>query len=269
MIRKTILAMTIAALALVRPAGADWLSDAARQRVKVFDGTEAGKKADEKVQRRGKVIIRRIKPQCKSDWDNDPTALPYLVYQLRVRTEGKFPILANNEGLLLTGDEIFDFPVIYFTSHFAFNFSEDEVDNLKKYLARGGTLLLDDCSGSGPFTDSVPANVQRIIPGAEMKLMLREDKGYFDLFNIVYKMKGLPRLKEQYMQPFQCAYINGRPGILFTPNDYGCNWEVSSPPTPLNPLGAPAHAADSPTVQQGREDTYKICINWLFYALTH
>jgi hypothetical protein len=263
--------VTVAAAlaAACAPARGDWLTDAAKQKVKAFDGTDAGKKSDEKVQRRGKVVIRRVKPQCKSDWDNDPTALPYLVYQLRERTEGKFPILADNEGLSLLSDEIFDFPLIYFTSHLPFTFTDEEVENVRKFLARGGTFLLDDCSGSGPFTDSVPPNVQRIVPGIEMKLMLRETKAYFDLFNIVYKMDGLPRLKEQYMQPFQCGYINGRPGILFTPNDYGCNWEVSSPPTPLNPLGSPAHAADSPTVQQGREDTYKISINWLFYALTH
>ena len=81
MIRRAILAVTVAALA--RGAGADWLTDAARQKVRVFDGTDTSKKSDEKAKRRGKVIIRRIKPQCKSDWDNDPTALPYLVYQLR------------------------------------------------------------------------------------------------------------------------------------------------------------------------------------------
>lgn len=267
MVRRIALLVTIAAM--VGPAGADWLTDASRKQVRVFDGKDVGKKSDDKVQRRGKVVLRRIKPQCKSDWDNDPTALPYLVYQLRERTEGKYPILANNEGLLLTGEKIFDYPLIYFTSHHPFTFTDEEVENLKKFLARGGTFLLDDCSGSGPFTDSVPANVQRIIPGAEMKLMLRENKAYFDLFNIVYQMKGLPRLKEQYMQPFQCAYMNGRPAILFTPNDYGCCWEVSSPPTPLNPLGSPAHSEDSPTVQQGREDVYKISINWIFYALTH
>ena len=128
--------------------------------------------------RRGKVVVRRIRPQAKSDWNTDPTALPYFFYQLRERTQGKFPIYLDNEGIELIGKEIFDYPIIYFTSHFPFQFTDDEVANLKKYLARGGTLLLDDCTGSGPFMDSVPSNVQRIIPGAEMKLMLKENKEF-------------------------------------------------------------------------------------------
>lgn len=247
----------------------NWLQQAAQKKVVTFDGTNIETPADVKKDRRGKVVIRRIKPQAKSDWNTDPTALPYFFYQLRERTEGKFPVYLDNEGIELVGKEIFDYPVIYFTSHFPFQFSDEEVENLKKYLARGGTLLLDDCAGSGPFLDAVPSNVQRLIPGAEMKLMLKETKAFGDLFDLVYKLDALPELKEQFMQPFQCAYLNGRPAILVCPNDYGCYWEVSSPPTALNPLGNAAHSETTPTVQKSREEVYQISINWLFYALTH
>lgn len=247
----------------------NWLQKAASKKIATFDGQSAGKHEDAKVDRRGKVIVRRIKPQAKSDWNTDPTALPYFFYQLRERTQGKFPIHLDNEGIELTGDEIFEYPIIYFTSHFPFYFSDDEVENLKKYLARGGTLLLDDCTGSGPFMDAVPANIQRIIPGAEMKLMLKDTKEFGDLFHLVYHLDAMPNLKEQFMQPFQAAFLNGRPAILICPNDYGCYWEVSSPPTALNPLGNAAHSETTPTAQQGREEVYQLSINWLFYALTH
>lgn len=253
----------------------DWLKQAASKKVATFDGTNLENKNEVKKELRGKVVLRRVKPQCKSDWNTDPTALPYFFYQLRERTKGKFPLYLDNEGLDLASKEIFDYPILYFTSHFPFQFSEDEIENLKKYLHRGGTLLLDDCTGSGPFMDSVPTNVQRILPGAEMKLMLKESKDYFGLFHFVYHLDGLPELKEQFMQPFQCAHLRdpkgrrGRPAILVCPNDYGCSWEVSSPPTALNPLGNAAHGDSTPTVQKSREEVYQISINWLFYALTH
>lgn len=261
-----------AALSLLTPGllKADWLDDASKSRMKKFQGTEEGRKIGATQNIRGKVTVRRIHPQCPSDWDNDQTALPYFFYQIMQRTEGKYPCYVNNEGISLLGDEIFDYPVIYFTSHFPFTFTDEEVQNLKKYLARGGTLWLDDCTGSGGFTDSVPPNVQRIAPGVEVKLMLRESKDFFDLFNIVYKVEKMPSFKEQYMQPFQAAIINGRPAIQFCPDDYGCvGWEISSPPTTLNPLGNPAHADPTPTVQQAREECYQLTINWLFYILTH
>ena len=258
-------------LTLVNAAPAvSWLEQATQSKVVAFDGTNLEKAVDLKKDRRGKVVVRRIKPQCHSDWNNDPTALPYLFYQIRERTQNRFPVYVDNEGIELTSDEIFDYPLIYFTSHFPFQFTDDEVENLKKYLARGGTLLLDDCTGTGPFMDSVPSNVQRIIPGAELKLMLRETQEFGDLFNLVYELDGLPGpLKEQFMQPMQCAYLNGRPAILVCPNDYGCQWEVASPPTALNPLGNAAHGDTTPTTQKAREEVYQFSINWLFYALTH
>ena len=248
---------------------ADWLERAAKSPIRTFDGTSRSSKKQEENDRRSKVTVRRIKPQCKSDWNNDPTALPYFFYQLRLRTQGKFRCYVDNRGIELTDDEIFDYPIIYFTSHYPFIFSDEEVENLKKYLALGGSLLLDDCTGSGPFMDSVPANIQSIAPGEEMHLMLRRDERFADLFSMVYKFRGLPKLKENFMKPFQAAFIKGRPAILFCPNDYGCYWEVSSPPTALNPLGNPAHDEATPHAQSAREGVYRFSINWLFYTLTH
>ena len=267
MIGKLVLSLTMAGFASF--AGGDWLEEASTSRIQQFDGNEIARKSDDTKLRRGKVTMRRIKPQCKSDWDNDQTALPYLFYQMRERTQGRYPCYVDNEGISLLGNEIYDYPIIYFTSHFSFNFTDEEVENLKKYLARGGTLMLDDCAGSGPYMDSVPSNVQRIIPGADMHLMLRDTKAFFDFFNIVYEVKSMPYLKEQFMQPFQAAYLNGRPAILVCPNDYGCYWEVSSPPTALNPLGNNAHGDTTPTSQLGREQVYQLSINWFFYAMTH
>ena len=247
--------------------GPGWLSKGVQKNLQVFDGTAAKKKPDQDMDTRGKVTIRRISPQCFSDWNNDPTALPYLFYQLKLRTGDQFPCYVNNAGISLLGDEIFDYPIIYFTSHYAFTFTDEEVQNLRKYVERGGTLWLDDCVGSGPFMESVPVNVQRIAPGAEMKLMLRETSEFFDLFNMVYPFQRLPDLhKEQFNRPFQAAYVRGRPAIIFCPNDYGCRWEISTPPTAANPLGDGAHGMVG---DDQREPVYQFSINWLLYTLTH
>ena len=246
---------------------AGWLQEGVHKVMPVFDGRGEKKKSEQEIDRRGKVTFRRISPQCYSDWNNDPTALPYFFYQLSLRTEGQFPCYVNNAGISLVDDEMFEYPIIYFTSHYAFTFSDEEVQNLKKYLERGGTLWLDDCTGCGPFMESVPHNVQRIAPGAEMKLMLRETPEFFDLFNMVYPFTAMPDcFKEQFNRPFQAAYVRGRPAIIFCPNDYGCRWEISTPPTALNPLGEGAHGMVG---DDQREYVYQFCINWLFYSLTH
>ena len=265
-----VLTLTAAMLASppARAAGeGGWLQRGVNKKETVFDGVSGRKKSDEEANLRGKVTIRRINPQCFSDWNNDPTALPYFFYQLRLRTGDDYTWYDNNAGLTLTSDELFDYPIVYFTSHYAFSFSDEEVERLKKYLARGGTLWLDDCVGCGPFMESVPHNVQRLSPGAELKLMLKEVPEFFDLFNMVFPFDGIPNLgKEQFNRPFQAANVRGRPAILFCPNDYGCRWEISTPPTALNPLGEGAHGMVG---DNQREHVYRFAVNWLFFTLTH
>jgi len=247
-----------------------WLQKGARKEVKEFTSSSKKAKRDDEIDRRGKVTIRRLIPKCNSDWGNDPTALPYLFYQLGLRTDNEFPSYVDNAGLEITSDEIFNYPIIYFTSHFPFSFTDEEVQNLKKYLERGGTLWLDDCTGCGSFMDSVPQNVQRIAPGSEMKLMLRETPEFFDLYNMVYRFDGVPMVgKEQFCRPLQAAYVRGRPAIIFCPNDYGCFWEISTPPTALNPMGEGAHGFTGEGGFGVRDTVYRFSINWLFYTLTH
>src|SRR6185295_2522685 len=114
----------LAFFASTASAQSNWLEKAAEKKVVTFDATAIESHADVNKNRRGKVVVRRIKPQAKSDWNTDPTALPYFFYQLRERTQGKFPIYLDNEGLILSSKEIFDYPIIYFTSHFPFQFSD-------------------------------------------------------------------------------------------------------------------------------------------------
>jgi hypothetical protein len=268
--------MVLAMLPAVPSASAaesGWLQQGVNQTPTEFRGVGSAKKEGEEIDRRSKVTIRRLIPKCHSDWGNDPTALPYFFYQVGLRTEGDLKVryYIDNAGLEITSEEIFQYPIIYFTSHFPFTFTDEEVQNLRKYLERGGTLWLDDCTGSGPFMESVPQNVQRIAPGAEMRQMLREVPEFFDLFNLVYFFSGTPQIvKPQFSRPLQAAYVRGRPAIIFCPNDYGCMWEISTPPTALNPLGGGAHGlgyggGDDST----REIVYRFSLNWLMYTLTH
>lgn len=253
----------------VRAADTDWLQKGTRKNVKVFKSADKKAKTEDEIDRRGKVTIRRLIPKCPSDWGNDPTALPFLLYQLSVRTEDQFPSYVDNAGLEITSEDIFQYPIIYFTSHFPFSFTDEEVLNLRKYLERGGTLWLDDCTGCGPFMDSVPQNVQRIVPGAEMKLMLTTSE-FADLYRMVYFFPGVPQVgKEQFCRPLQAAYVRGRPAIIFCPNDYGCFWEISTPPTDLNPMGEGAHGYLDEGGFKVRDIVYQFTINWLFYTLTH
>jgi len=100
--------------------------------------------------------------------------------------------------------------------------------------------------------------------------MLREVPEFFSLYNMVYSFDGVPIVgKEQFCRPLQAAYVKGRPAIIFSPNDYGCFWEISTPPTALNPMGEGAHGYLDEGGFKVRDIVYAFSINWLLYTLTH
>ena len=91
-----------------------------------------------------KSVVRRIHPANPDvDWNTDPTAIPYLLYQINKRTD--LPVFINNEGLDVGKDDLFENTVVYLTSHRRWSLNEKETAKMALFLKRGGTLWLDDC----------------------------------------------------------------------------------------------------------------------------
>jgi hypothetical protein len=254
----------------LQSAGAqNWVQRGLNNKVKEFKGGEFLSEKEEEVDRRGKITIRRVQPIAKYiDWDTDPSAIPSVLYQINRRTE--MPVYVNNEGLKVATDpELYEYPIIYLTAHTAWHFTEQEARRVRDFLKRGGTLWLDECQfGGGPFTEVTEAECLAILPEGKMETLSPTNPKHQDLFKICYQFSRMPaHIRVGAMEPFRAMYFRGRPAIIFCPNDYGCDWEVTSPPTALNPLGDPAHATHK--IQSSRENVYKFTVNWLLFTLTH
>jgi hypothetical protein len=65
---------------------------------------------------------------------------------------------------------------------------------------------------------------------------------------------------------WQYYLLDDRPAVCFSPNDDGCHWEISTPPTASNPLGEGIGHGGGNAV---RELIYQICVNWMLFAYTH
>jgi hypothetical protein len=222
---------------------------------------DAGRDED----RRNKVAMPRIRPAMSGvDWDTDPTAIPYVHYQINKRTE--LPVFVFNDGLDLTSPDLFRYTVVYLTSHGRWSLNEKETENLSLWLKRGGTLFLDDCYLRGSaFAESVRPEVGKLLPGAEPILLLKEDPQVSDIFKMIYPSPW-PGEADFENRPWQYYLLDGRPAVFFTPNDDGCAWEISTPPTASNPLGEGiGHGGDNTT----REIMYQWAANWILFTLTH
>ncbi|MBE7463458.1 MAG: DUF4159 domain-containing protein [Planctomycetes bacterium] len=223
------------------------------------------KNAEEQPDRRNKICMRIIRPARKNvDWDTDPTAIPYLLYQFNKRTQ--LPVHVEPKGLDVSSDELFKHTLVYLTAHVAWNFNDKEAENMARFLKRGGTLLLDDCYNRGsPFATCVRPEVSKLIPGADSAVVLDSDPKVADVFKMTYQniTPGSRPLTGSYWQYFD---LDGRPAVFFSPNDDGCAWEVSTPPTASNPIGEGiGHGGDN----RARENSYQLTANWLLFVYTH
>jgi hypothetical protein len=255
----------VLAAAVAGTSGGSWAERARSMNRREITAGEAGKRrAAEATEKRNKLAIRRIRPAMQGiDWDADPTALPYYLYQVNQRTG--LPVQIDNEGLNVASDELFEHTIVYLTSHTRWSFNEKETGNLSRWLKRGGTLYLDDCYNRGSaFSDSVRPEVSKLIPGAEPIMLLKEDPRVADVFKMVYDN---PWPGESALtHPWRYFVLDDRPAVFFSINDDGCAWEISTPPTASNPIGEGiGHGGDN----RYRELVYQWTTNWLLFAYTH
>lgn len=244
----------------------DWSSRATQMNRTEISSAEAAKKsAADDQDRRNKISVRRIHPANPDvDWNADPTAIPYMLYQINKRTD--LPVFINNAGLDVSTDEVFESTVVYLTSHKRWSFNEKETGKLALFLKRGGTLWLDDCYNRGsPFSDSVRPECAKMLPGGEATLLSKDDPKVKDAFTMVYPTPW-PGTAEFENRPWQYFSLDGRPAIFFSPNDEGCGWEVSTPPSASNPIGESiGHGGDN----RQREVMYQWATNFVLFAYTH
>jgi len=258
----------LVAFCVHRTAMADsWAEKAGRLNRREISTEEARKsEAERDEDRRNRISVPRVKPAMKGvDWDTDPTAIPYMLYQFNKRTD--LPVHVFNDGLELSGPDLFKYTVIYFTSHNRWALNEKETENLALWLNRGGSLFLDDCYLRGsPFAESVRPEISKVIPGAEPIMLLKEDPRVADMFKMVYPTPWPGEDSSFENRPWQYFLLDGRPAVVFSPNDDGCGWEVSTPPSASNPIGEGiGHGGDN----KARERFYQWAVNAVLFLYTH
>ena len=220
------------------------------------------------VPQRRRLVMRELKHNA--DWDTDPTGLPGLVDQYKRQTGLEAYTFIPRAGLDWADPEIHQWPLLYITGHNAFTLTDEDAAAMNRYVRHGGFLLIDDCLYGFPFGKAAHSELRKVFP----ELTFERIDHTNDVFKHLYSMKySWPQVNEaglpdpQRPHYWEAIFIDGRIGVLMTMQDLGCQWEISSPPTPSNPLGGAMHNQDR--IPGQRETAYALGINILLYILTH
>ena len=140
-----------------------------------------------------RFTIARVKYGGGGDWYVGQTQIPNLLKELRERTNVE--TASKQVVIQLTDRDLYLYPFIYMTGHGNVVFTDEEVEALRLYLARGGFLWANDDYG---MDKSFRREMKRVFPDKQL-VEIPFDHGlyhcYYDFSN------GLPKIHEHDGKP--------------------------------------------------------------------
>lgn len=164
--------------------------------------------------------IAVLKYSGGGDWYANPSSLPNLAKFCNLTMGTSIDI--ETDRVSVGSSDIFSYPFLHMTGHGNVVFSNQDVQNLRKYLLGGGFLHVDDNYGMDKF---IRPQFKKVFP--EYKLV--EIPFSHDLYNSPNKFsKGLPKIHEHDNKAPQGLGIihKGRVVLFYTYEcDLGDGWE--------------------------------------------
>jgi hypothetical protein len=153
--------------------------------------------------------LARIQYRGGGDWYNDPSALSNLAQF----ANQNLPVSINPrfEDVPVGSRDLFKYPFAFLTGHGNITMNASEIQNLRRYLDRGGFLFVDDDYGMDEFIRPL---LKQVYPDEE----LIDLPFSHPVFNQAYSFpQGVPKIHEHDNKPAQLfgLFSNGRLVALY------------------------------------------------------
>jgi len=187
---------------------------------------------------RGAVRIARL--IHNGDYHADAKAMVKLASMLR--DQAKVDVVARGRHIKADDKTIYQYPVVFMSGHFDFKLTDKEIDALRLYLKRGGTLLGEACCGRKQFDAAFRKLAKRLFPAVALTALpanhpiytgkvgvpLGELK-YRDILARELKRAGERAWHGTTRPPLESVSLDGRAAILYSKYDYSCALEGDKP----------------------------------------
>ncbi len=193
--------------------------------------------------------IAKVKYSGGGDWYADKSALPNLI---SFCNQNLGTNIAAEDAIVEVGSsELFNYPFVFLTGHGNVVFSNQEAQNLRKYLIGGGFLHIDDNYGLDKF---IRPEMKKVFPELDFVELPPSHAIFHQKFNFP---NGLPKIHEhegKRPQAFALFYKGRMVCFYDFESDLGNGWED---------LGT--YPDDTPAK---RQEALKMGANLIQYVLT-
>ena len=201
-------------------------------------------------------LLRFALAQYDGAWNVYPALQNKLMNGIRENTGIAVDYRFN--AVPLDSEALHRFPLLIMTGHREFELSSEAIDNLRRYLRNGGTILASAAAGLSPFDRAFRREIKKVLPETELMRLPPTHpmfaSGWNPINEVEYTQTALrddPTLK---YPKFFMAQMDGRMVVLYTPYDLftGVNQEPNE-------------------YAEGLEDAdaLRVAINAITYVMTH
>ena len=190
-------------------------------------------------------------------WEHDYPAAEQHILQIMKETVGIDVERMSYRVVELSSPEIFDYPFSYISEPGTMRLTDQEVDNLREYINRGGFVMVDDFGGQGQGQwefEVLRTSLRRAFPDREM-VELSVDHPLFHTFydiDSVQTVHPMTGVRSIFLE-----FPNDRGGVatvICYAADVGDFWEhIDNPRYPVRPSA----------------EALKLGIDFVLYAMTH
>ena len=166
-------------------------------------------------------------------WNAHPVAARQLLMQLA--KDSAIPVNLKRVLVDLERDDIDAYPFLFFTGLDDFVLTDKQIDALRKHVARGGTLVVNNALGLATFHQAAVREIRRAFPESELEL-LPQTHEIFSNLNTIKAVKYTPKLQKDAGEqlkgrPVLFGAKNGdRHFLIYSPYDIEGGWnEVRHP----------------------------------------
>lgn len=161
-------------------------------------------------------------------------------------------------GIDLDSSELMNYPLAFMTGHYDFELSPKEIENLRAYLTRGGTIVASAAAGLKPFDAAFRRELKRVFPGNDLIKLPPSHPIFLGGWNPVDKVEYTPRAARDDptldRPDFYGLFLDNRLAVIYTPYDF------------LGALNRESNAYSKGLVP---DDALRITVNIITYALSH
>lgn len=188
-------------------------------------------------------------------WNARQSGLRRLAWELQRRTSVE--VIPDARPFALASSKLFEYPFLYFGSDGGFPaFSNDEVENLRRYLTFGGFILADANDGSekSGFDESFRQQMSKVLPQAPLQPLSSNHvvyKSFYLLDSAPGRLLNKPHL--------EACMVGKRAAVMYSQNDLlgALNREE----------GGDFEFEVAPGGERQRELAVRLAINVCMYAL--